>query len=268
MDGAPLHYRIDGAGPHLVLLHPVGLDQTCFQSIVTELSRRFTVLRVDLRGHGASPAPDPRAELADYAADVHAVLGCLQFAPAAVAGFSFGGMVAQELALAHPSDVSALVLGACPSTLPPDARAAMRERGFLAEREGMAAVVDTTLERWFTERLLHTALADPVRQRLLTDDVHGWATAWTAISNVETSERLRTIRVPTLCLAAGADRSTPPAMLRTIADNIPAARFVVIPDAPHMVFIEQPQAVASAISGFLEERPAARIGIMPTPHGA
>ena len=95
-------------------------------------------IRVDLRGHGASPTAPPALALADYAEDVHALLTRLRCAPAAVVGFSFGGMLAQVVALTYPQDVNALVISACPSTLSDEGRAVVAGRGAQAERRGMA----------------------------------------------------------------------------------------------------------------------------------
>jgi len=111
-----------GSGPHVVLLHPVGLDLTFLEPVAAELCRSFADLSIDLRGHGQSPALPPAQSLDDYADDVHVLLHARRFAPAAVAGFSFGGMVAQHLALKYPQDVSALAICACPFTMKPENR--------------------------------------------------------------------------------------------------------------------------------------------------
>ena len=68
---------------------------------------------------------------------------------------------------------------------------------------------------------------------------------------IDTSARLGAIRVPTLCVAGELDKSSPPDIVATIAERIAGARFVVIPGAPHMLFIEQPRAVARVIGDFL-----------------
>ena len=101
-----LNHKIDGDGPNVVFLHPIGLDLTCWDDVVKALGRRYRALRVDLRGHGSSPAAAPGTTLADYAEDVHALLSQLKFTPTAVVGLSFGGMITQELGLAHPEDTS------------------------------------------------------------------------------------------------------------------------------------------------------------------
>jgi 3-oxoadipate enol-lactonase len=246
-----LHHQIDGHGARVLLLHPVGLDLTAFDALVTEMRGRYQILRVDLRGHGRSPTAAAPLDLADYAADVHETLTALQFAPAAVVGFSFGGMIAQTLVLDHGSDVSALVVGACPATLGDDARAAMIERGAAAERGGMAAVVDSTLQRWFTQSFLDSGAADAIRQRLLQDDERAWAAAWSAIARLDTLPRLHDVVVPTLCLAGEHDVSAPPRVVQAVADAIPRARFGVIEGAPHMLFIERPHDTAAEIVSFL-----------------
>src|SRR3954463_9122298 len=68
-----LNHRIDGEGPHVLLLHAVGVDLSFLDVVTAKLARGFTVLRADLRGHGKSPYA-PAASLDDYADDVHALL--------------------------------------------------------------------------------------------------------------------------------------------------------------------------------------------------
>lgn len=66
-----LNYRFDGKGPHLLLLHAVGVDLTFLDTVAAALARDLAVLRADLRGHGLSPYV-PAASLEDFADDVHA----------------------------------------------------------------------------------------------------------------------------------------------------------------------------------------------------
>jgi 3-oxoadipate enol-lactonase len=240
-----LHHKIEGSGPHVVLLHPVGLDLTFLEPVAAELCRSFTVLSIDLRGHGQS--------LDDYADDVHLLLHARNFAPAAVAGFSFGGMVAQHIALKYPQDVSALAICACPSTMKPENRVIAAERGAQAERGGMGAVLDATLDRWFTPLFRASGATDAARDRLLSDNVSAWAQAWRAMAAIDTSARLSAIQVPTLCVAGELDKSSPPEIVAAIAERIAGARFAVISGAPHMLFIEQPKAVGRVIGDFLAE---------------
>lgn len=235
----------------MLLLHPVGLDLTFFDPMVADLKDRFEILRADMRGHGGSPAKPDEPTLRSYVDDIHQLLTQLDWVPTAVVGFSFGGMLAQTLAITYPDDVNALVITACASTLTEDARRSIADRGVRALREGMSAVVEPTMQRWFSDAFLATPASEVVRKRLQTNDLSGWIRAWHAIACVETAPRLGSIAAPTLCLAAEADRSTPTQVVRNIADAIPGAQFQILADAPHMVFIERPHEVAMIIGGFL-----------------
>ncbi len=208
-------------------------------------------MRMDLRGHGRSPLLPLAEGLEDFAEDVHATLVQQGFAPCAVVGFSFGGMVAQTLALRHPADVAALVPCACPGTLTEKNRRIAAERAADAERGGMAAVLEATLARWFTQAFRDSGQDAGARERLLSDDPRGWAQGWRAIARIDNLPFLPTIRAPALCIAGELDKSSPPRVVSAIASAIPGAGFKVIPGAPHMLFIEQPQAVAQELISFL-----------------
>ena len=247
-----LHHRIDGSGPHVLLLHAVGMDLTLLDALAAILAKEFTVLRADLRSHGKSPYV-PAASLQDYADDVHALLVKLSFAPCAVAGFAMGGMVTQALAVSYPQDVRALVLANINHRQTPESRAALLSRAADARRDGMAGIVNATMRRWFTDPFIARGGDAAVRARLASDDVRGWADAFTAMANVDTAAKLKEIKVPTLCLAGEVDKSTPPPAVKAMADAITGARFAVLPGAPHMPFVEMPEEVAAVVGAFLRE---------------
>ncbi len=246
-----LYYEIGGEGPTVVLLHPVGLDSSCWSLQVEALIPGFRVVRPDFRGHGRSDVTPPPYTLGGLAADVHVLLQQLQQTPAHVIGLSLGGMVAQVLALEHPEDVRSLVLADTNSTLPPEARRAMIERGEVAIRGGMASVLESTLTRWFTPAFLGSEVVARCRERLLADDVQGWAGGWQAISGVDTDPRLGEIRVPTLVMVGELDVSAPVTRARALAERIPGATLQVVPGAPHMAPLERPELFNPPLVDFL-----------------
>jgi 3-oxoadipate enol-lactonase len=248
-----LHHEISGSGPRVVLLHPVGLDLTFVAPVAEILRKDFTVLSVDQRGHGDSAAAVPAGSLEDYADNLYDLFAEIGFAPASILGFSFGGMVAQAFALKHPNAVRALVICACTSTQTPQSREIARARGDDARRDGMAVVLEATLDRWFTSAFRAAGKDQPARRRLLTDDVEGWAQAWYAMGDIHTLPRLPSIRCPTLCIADEVDKSSPPSIVEEIANAIPGARFAIMRAAPHMLFIEQPEQTARLVCDFLQE---------------
>ena len=250
-NGMHLNYELDGQGPAVLLLHPVGLDLTWWEPQVEALRSEFQVLRMDFRGHGKSAIAPPPYALTDFATDAHALLGTLRIGSAHVIGLSLGGMVAQVLALEYPKDVRSLVLSNTLCTLPAEARQAMRARGEAAERGGMAAVAQPTIERWFTRGFIGSPLVARCRQHLLAHDVGAWAGTWRAIADLDTLPRLGEIHVPTLVTTGDADVSTPVAAAQLIANAIPSAVLKVIAGAPHMAPFERPELFNPLVMEFL-----------------
>jgi len=251
VNGVRLYYEVEGEGPTVLLLHPVGLDLTCWESQVEVLMPSFRVLRVDLRGHGRSDVPPPPYSLRGFTADVHSLLQQLSLAPAHVIGLSLGGMVAQVLALELPNDVRSLVLTDTTSTLAPEARRTMIERGEAAKRAGMASVIESTLSRWFTPGFMGSEVVARSRERLLADDVQGWAATWHAISELDTEPRLKEIRVPTLVIIGEVDLSVPVSRARAMAGLIPGAVLHIVVGAPHMAPLERPDLFNPPVLEFL-----------------
>jgi len=246
-----LHGRMEGSGSLTVLLHPVGLDGSFWGGLPAALAAKRRVLSLDLAGHGRSPAVARPRPIEAYADDVAAAIREAG-GPAAVVGLSFGGMVAQMVAIRHPDLVSALVPCGCGGTFGDTIRPVLRERGLAAERDGMQAVLETTIERWFTPEFRADAKVDRVRQRLLADDVAGWSAGWHAIAGLDATPRLGALRMPVLAIAGERDVATPPvATEATIANAIAGARLTVLPGAPHMMQIETEAAFTEAVAGFL-----------------
>jgi 3-oxoadipate enol-lactonase len=249
-----LSHRVRGQGAPLVLLHPVGLDRTFWGPLIDEASALHTVISVDLMGHGASPpAPSGRA-IDAYAEDVAILLDELGMTGASLLGLSFGGMIAQEFALAYPARVSSLIVGACGPRIPPEARDAVRARGNVDPAKGMASVVDQTMQRWFTPGFMNSEPAQRVRERLLTDDPAGWAAGWEAIAGFDALGRLGSVAAPTLVIAGEVDAGAPVATTRSIADAIPGAQFAVLSGAPHMMQIECEGPFTDRVMAFLRSR--------------
>jgi pimeloyl-ACP methyl ester carboxylesterase len=116
----------------------------------------------------------------------------------------------------------------------------------------MSDVLEATLDRWFTPQFRSAGKDQAARTRLLSDDVEGWAQAWYAMGDIGTLPRLPSIRVPTLCIAGGVDKSSPPPIVQAIAAAIPGARYALIAGAPHMLFIERPEETTRLIREFLQ----------------
>jgi 3-oxoadipate enol-lactonase len=252
-----LVFDIAGEGPPVVLLHPVGLDATFWGGLPGRLARGRRVVAVDLAGHGRSPSVVRPGRMAAHVSDVAGLVERLGRGPAVLIGVSFGGMIAQQMALARPDLVAGLVLAGCPGAITEAGRAAILERGRAAEAGGMAAVVDATLARWFTPGFMGAAAVARVRARLMADDPSDWAATWEAVAEHDALGPLGTVGVPALVIAGELDAATPDAATRALAAALSRGRLVVLAGAPHMMQIECEAAFAAAVEGFLAEAGAA-----------
>ena len=252
--GVRLYWRVEGVvdGPPLVLLHAIGTDSTLWDRTAFALVSRFRVLRIDLRGHGASDAPDGDYTLAMLAGDVAAVMEAAGVGPAAVAGVSLGGMVAMQLTLDRPDLVTALA----PICTSPAMDAALWDgRVRTVRTDGLAAIADAAMGRFLSPAFAaaHPALAAGVRAGLLGTSATGYAGAGAAIRDMALLPRLPRITAPTLVLAGAHDLATPlVGHADRIAALVPGARLVTI-DASHLAPVDNPGAVADALVRFLAD---------------
>ena len=134
-NGLVIHYLAEGpeALPPLVFINPLGCDLRVWSEVASILKPDFRVVAYDKRGHGLSESGPDRTEMADYAADLAALLDVLGIGRAAIVGMSIGGVIAQELARQRPELVAALVLCATAAKIGTDEswdeRIAAVERG-------------------------------------------------------------------------------------------------------------------------------------------
>ncbi len=242
----------------VVLIHAVGQDLTYWDRQIEALRERYNVVAFDLPGHGRS-AGNAKEWSFDYAASMVARLieKVSGTKPVHLVGISFGGMVAQVMTLARPELVRSLTLIGTASRFPEEVRQGMRARAETTRTGGMAAVIQSSLERWFTPetRLRRPDIVDRMTKTLLGDDPAAHAAIWEVISYLDVYDRLNEIRCPTLVLVGELDPSTPPAVAREVAAAIQGAKVIVIPGASHIVTVEAPVAVNDAVRAFLDGLP-------------
>jgi 3-oxoadipate enol-lactonase len=245
MTPCELHHTF--AGPEdagvVVLSNSLGTTLEMWDPQAGVLTRDHRVLRYDLRGHGRSPVPETPYSIADLGADLIGLLDRNGIERASLCGVSLGGMASMWVAAHAPERVDRLVLCSTSAIMgPPES---WTERAALVRREGVGAVADTVVARWFTPAF---AAARPdvvagIRSQLAATPPEGYAGCCEAVRDMDQRPDLPAISAPTLVIAADGDPSTPPAHARTIADLVPGARLEVLERGAHLVNVEAPEIV-------------------------
>jgi 3-oxoadipate enol-lactonase len=250
-----LFYQVEGAGPPVMLIHGVGADASSWDEIAPVLVARFTVLRLDLRGHGRSGHIGSELTLGDFARDVIDVLDATDTPRAHVVGFSLGGIIAQALALDHASRVDRLVLLSAVAGRTEQERSRVRDRLDILRTQGIAAISGAAQDRWFTDGFIarHPELVRQRMEQLQHNHPASYAAAYTVFSTCDLGERLHAIDHPTLIATGEHDVGSNTRMARFMQAQIRGARLQILPVLKHSVLVEAPEMIATMVMDFLAE---------------
>lgn len=239
--GLPLHYRLEGApeGPAVMLCHGLLGSLEMWRPQVHALSARYRVLRFDNRGHGSSGVTAPPYTVEQLAADAIGLLDALDMARAHFVGCSLGGMIGQLMGARYPERLRSLVLVGSRSVMPPASM--WDERIRIARTAGIAALLPTMLERWFSPsfRASDRSAVEAVAAAVLATPVEGFVGACMAIRDMDHTRLLSRIAVPTLVMSAERDPGVPVADSMYIRDAIPGAELALVQGARHLFSIER-----------------------------
>lgn len=240
-------------GTPTVFIHGVGSSLAAWSGVVSHLSTLGPLVRYDLRGHGASSAPPGPWELDDFVADHLALLSELEISRANVVGFSLGGLIAQAIAIRHPQVVEKLVVMGAVAGRTPGERDAVLARLALVEQEGPAGVAERSGTRWYTEQFAaaHPDVVARHLEELAANDPAAYTAAYRVLATNDLVDELPAVRAKTLVVTGADDVGSPPHMSEAMAERIPDARVVVIPDQRHALLEECPEQVADLLRDFL-----------------
>jgi 3-oxoadipate enol-lactonase len=266
-DGVGLEVEVAGAGPGLVLVHGFGGAKEDFADHVPALAREHTVVTFDHRGHGASDKPADRAaySIERLAMDIVEVADGCGLDRFRLLGHSMGGMLARQIPLREPQRIEALIMmdtaaGPIPG-FDPTLMDAAAEVAFTRGKDALKELLD-----------LAQVLETPAYQRTLLDrrgyqefQDRKWADVseimWGAMAVAmayqpdDLAALAAAVNFPTL-LIVGAQDAPFLSASREMADAIPGAQLVIIPDAGHSPQFENPDAWIDAMTRFLAAVPS------------
>jgi 3-oxoadipate enol-lactonase len=251
-DGCPIYVEVEGRedAPALMLSNSLGTNLHMWDDQAQEFAKHFRLIRYDRRGHGRSGVPPGPYSMERFGRDVIAVLDALRVDKTNWCGLSMGGMVGQWLGANAPTRVDKLILSN--TNYHYADKAPWNDRIRFIERNGLEAMVDANMQRWFTEGFRNNAPAQMARMRemFVATQVPGYTACCEAIRDMDFTASNPTIANPTMVIVGAQDSATPPAVGEAIANQIPDAKVVSL-DAAHISNVEQPKAYAEAVFDFV-----------------
>jgi 3-oxoadipate enol-lactonase len=253
-DGCAIHVQVEGPerAPALMLSSSLGTTLAMWNAQVAPFTRHFRLVRYDRRGHGRSGVPKGPYSMERLGRDALAVLDGLGLERVNWCGLSIGGMVGQWLGANAPGRLDRMVLSNTSSYFAD--KSGWDERLALVKEKGLAAFAATNMTRWFTKGFLERApqTVAPIQAMFAATPLEGYLACGAAVRDMDQRALLTRISVPTLVIAGTHDGATPPAANEYIRTHIPGARYTTL-DAAHLSNVEQPDAYAEAVLGFLLE---------------
>jgi 3-oxoadipate enol-lactonase len=247
-----LHYRLDGPNGALPLMlcNSLGTTLEMWDPQVAALTTQFQLVRYDRRGHGRSPvAPGPYS-IEDLGRDALELLDDLGIVRTSFCGLSIGGMVGMWLASEAPERIDRLVLCSTAPALPP--REQWLERAATVRANGVAAIADAAIDRWFTP-LAPDSLRETFRAMLVETPAEGYAGCCEVLADLDLRDRLAAIEAPTLVVTGAGDPVAPPETGEQLAASISGARHVSVAGARHIANAEQPETFTQHVLDHLTE---------------
>jgi pimeloyl-ACP methyl ester carboxylesterase len=237
-----LYYAQAGQGqPALLFVHGAGGDHTMWGEQLRELAPNFSVAALDLNGHGRSPAREGEG-FQTYTEDVLAVLEALAM-PTVVVGHSMGGAITLMVALQRPKNLVGLGLVGTGAKL--------RVHPQILElcQTDFERAIDFIVQWAFAEQS-PPELRERARAQMRRTGADALLRDFSSCNTFDVMARLSEIALPTLILCGRDDKLTPVKYSEYLQQNIPTAQLKIIEGAGHMVMLEQPRAVTTALWEF------------------
>jgi pimeloyl-ACP methyl ester carboxylesterase len=255
VNGVDLHYVQAGAGDDVLLLCGLGDDVTAWNGQLGPFSERHRVTVVDNRGVGRSSLPDGEFTVRDMAADAAALCDAIGVGPAHVMGFSMGGAITQELAIARPDLTRSIVIVGSWAYSDRLFRTFIESSAYFAgiaddDRTFLMYFLASTYSKAVFEDGRVDAFCDAMLNNPYPQSTEAFQRTARAILDHDTRDRLGAIAVPALVLHGEEDIICPPRHSHEIARLIPGAKLIAVPEQAHQPFQEDPTAFNTMVAEF------------------
>jgi len=256
-NGISTHCILEGpeSAPVITLSHSLATDLTMWEPQMSSLLPSCRVIRYDTRGHGKTTVPPGPYSLEMLAEDVLGLFRALGIQNTVFMGISMGGMIGQVLGLKAPELLDGLILCDTSSSIPDEAKPVWNERIETVRKMGMESQVESTIERWFTPRFRKERpdVVGKIVAMIRATSTQGYIGCGHAIRDLNLTDRISEIRVPTLIIVGEEDPGTPVSASQVIHEKIKGSELVILKSAAHLSNIEQAETFNRAVSAFLEK---------------
>ena len=249
-----LDYEEKGNGKVLLMLHGLGSTKKDWDAQVPFFSKRYRVITLDLRGHGASTKPADAYGVRFMTEDVQAFLDELNIKKATFIGFSMGGAVAFQMAVSYPEYVDNLVIvnsGPDFNAMGTIGEELLKNRTEFLETNGLEPLAKEISFNMFPEDH-QIDLRDAFETRCRDNDYNAYYQSFVTLMNWGLGDKLEKIKARTLVVGSDMDY-TPVAFKQAYVDRMPNAKLIIIENSRHGVVIDQPDAFNVALQEFLED---------------
>jgi 3-oxoadipate enol-lactonase len=253
-----INYRIDGPeqaperAPWLVFSNSLATSLSMWDEQAAALKDRFRVLGYDQRGHGETEAPAGRYAFDTLLDDALALMDALGIPKATFAGLSMGGATALGLAERHPDRFERIVVADSPCQSTPQSSQQWEERIAVAQKQGIEALVEPTVARWFPPETVasNPPYLDKIRAMIRATPINGFIGCAAALAAHDYASAVASVKCPTLFIVGERDGATPVAMAK-LHDKLSGSRFVTLPGAGHISNMDRAAEFNSALRDFL-----------------
>jgi len=242
---------IDGA-PWLIFSNSLATNLHMWDQQAADLKNSFRILRYDQRGHGQTEAPAGRYTFELLVADVIALMDALGVARAHWCGVSMGCATGMGLVQKHPGRFDRMVLCDNPGRSSPETHRQWEERIAVAQKDGMAALLESTMQRWFPPETLkaNPPHMDIIRRMILATPINGFIGCSAALGDHDFRPLMPQVKNPVLYMTGEKDGHNAAAM-KVMQQELPGSQYIVLPGAGHISNMDQPALFTKALREFL-----------------
>jgi len=248
------HYSIIGSGPAIFLTHGIGAAEDAWRFIVPKLSKNFTVITYDLRGHGKSQVINKNFGLEDLVLDLEKVREKTNIDKGHFIGHSLGGMIAPAYAKKYPDKV--LSVGMLSTVAGRSEEDSKKVWSVIEEMEekGIEKTLEKLTTRWFTDEFIanNYELVTRRLKQVVDTDPEVFLNVFRIYAKTEMISWLKELTKPCLLMTGESDGGCTPEHNKKMANEIKNSKLVILPKLKHSFLIEGPNQITDNLINFIK----------------